>query len=138
LDNLLVNSAMAQFTGNVGIGTNNTGACKLAVEGKIGASEIKVTLTRPFPDFVFDKTYKLIPLEELEKYLNENGHLPNIPSAKQVEQNIGIELGDMSVKLLEKVEELTLYLIELDKASDKLKKENEKIREELKKLSKKK
>jgi hypothetical protein len=82
-------------------------------------------------DFVFDKEYKLLPLNELEKFIVEHKHLPNIPSEKEVQENNGIELGDMNVKLLAKIEELTLYVIEL-------KKENEKIREELKKLSEKK
>lgn len=114
-------------SGNVGIGTSNPGSFKLAVEGKIGAREIKVTLANPWPDYVFHHRYKLLPLSELEKFIQQNKHLPNIPSAQEVKENDGIELGDMNVKLLEKIEELTLYMIEL-------KKENEQIREEMKKV----
>jgi hypothetical protein len=121
-------------TGNVGIGTSNPGTFKLAVEGKIGAREVKVTLAS-WADYVFYPRYNLLPLGDLEKYLNLNGHLPNIPSAKEVEDNKGIELGEMTAKLLEKVEELTLYVIELNNANNALKEENEKIKEEIKKLS---
>jgi hypothetical protein len=118
-------------TGKVGIGTTNPGSYKLAVEGNIGAREIKVTLANPWPDYVFLTKYKLPSLEEIEKFIQQNHHLPNLPSAREVEENKGIELGDMSIKLLEKIEELTLYVIQL-------KKENEEIKEKLKELSEKK
>jgi hypothetical protein len=115
--------------GRVGIGTTNPGTFKLAVEGKIGAREIRVTLDNPWPDYVFTPQYQLRSLTSLEAFIKKNGHLPNIPSAKDVKEN-GIELGDMNSKLLEKIEELTLYMIEL-------KKENDKIREELNSLKRK-
>lgn len=115
-------------TGNVGIGTDNTGTFKLAVEGKIGAREIKVTLTNPWPDYVFGKNYRLPNLAEVEKHIKTYNHLPGMPSSAEVEKNGGIELGEMNRKLLEKVEELTLYMIDL-------KKENEQIKAELKRLS---
>lgn len=117
--------------GNVGIGTINTGSFKLAVEGKIGAREIQVTLTNPFPDYVFAPNYKLPSLASLEQYIIKYKHLPNVPSAEEVEKNGGVELGKLSTQLLEKVEELTLYVIEL-------KKENEQMKKEIEKLSKKK
>ena len=113
--------------GKVGIGTTSMGSFKLAVEGKIGAREIRVTLTSPWPDYVFSTQYNLRPLPSLEEFIKKHGHLPNMPSAKQVKEN-GIELGDLTSKLLEKIEELTLYMIEL-------KKENEWIKTELKKFS---
>jgi len=86
------------------------------------AKEIKVK-TNGFPDYVFDKDYNLMSLVETEKYIAENGHLPNIPSAKEVEANEGILLGEMNVKLLEKIEEITLHLIEQQKQIEELKKE---------------
>jgi hypothetical protein len=113
--------------GNVGIGTGNPGSFKLAVEGKIGAREIQVTLTNPFPDYVFEPTYKLRSLASLEQYINKNKHLPGVPSAEEVEKNGGVELGKLNTKLLEKVEELTLYVIELKRENEQMKKEMEKL-----------
>ncbi|HMI05190.1 MAG TPA: hypothetical protein VK541_22070 [Pedobacter sp.] len=95
--------------GNLGIGTSAPTE-KLSVKGKIRAQEIKVEINN-WPDFVFAKDYKLLTLQETEKHIKEKGHLPGIPSAAEVEKN-GIELGDMNKKLLQKIEELTLYLIE--------------------------
>ncbi len=112
--------------GYVGIGTTATGTCRLAVDGKIGAREIKVTLGS-FADYVFDKTYKLRSLYDLDKFIQMNKHLPGIPTAKEVEENGGVELGKMNVKLLEKVEELTLYVIQLKKENDGIKKQLKKV-----------
>jgi len=107
-------------TGGVGIGTTNPGTAKLAVEGKIEAREVIVTATNPFPDFVFDENYHLMPLQELESSIKSQKHLPEIPSAGDVKEH-GLNLGDMQVKLLKKVEELTLYVIDLKKQNDLLK-----------------
>jgi Phage T4 tail fibre len=120
--------------GNIAIGTTNPGTFKLAVEGKIGAREIQVTASPAFPDYVFDSNYKLRSLSSLEQYINQNKHLPGVPSADEVEKNGGIELGKLNTKLLEKVEELTLYMIEMKKENEKIKKENVKIRKEIKEL----
>ncbi|WP_208112288.1 hypothetical protein [Pedobacter metabolipauper] len=98
--------------GNVGIGTV-TPLEKLSVNGKIRAHEIKVE-TANWPDYVFEKEYKITPLTELENYINDHKHLPEIPSAHEAELN-GVDLGDMNKLLLKKVEELTLHLIEKDK-----------------------
>ncbi|MBL6448706.1 hypothetical protein JMN32_20505 [Fulvivirga sp. 29W222] len=111
---------------NVGIGTNDPGSFKLAVEGKIGAREIQVTSVTPWPDYVFEEGYNLTELSEVERYVKENKHLPGIPTANDVEED-GVNLGEMNAKLLEKVEELTLYLIEM-------KKENEELKTRVKKL----
>jgi hypothetical protein len=115
------NVLLAPDGGNVGIGTGNPGGFKLAVEGKIAAREILVTLQSPFPDYVFASNYKLRSLYNLESYINQNKHLPGIPSAAEVEKKGGIELGQMNTKLLEKVEELTLYVIQLKKEIEELK-----------------
>lgn len=101
------------LNGNVGIGTTTTGSHKLAVEGSIGAREIKVTASG-WPDFVFKKNYDLPTLAEVEKYIAEKGHLENIPSEEEVLKN-GINLGEMNAKLLQKIEELTLYSIQQNK-----------------------
>ncbi|WP_157494176.1 tail fiber protein [Fulvivirga imtechensis] len=105
--------------GNVGIGTSNPGTFKLAVEGKIGAREVQVTATSPWPDYVFEEDYALTSLEELESHLKEKKHLPGIPTAKEVEEN-GVNLGEMNAKLLEKVEELTLYVIDVNHQTNSL------------------
>lgn len=105
-------------TGNVGIGTENPDA-KLAVNGTIHSQEVKVDLNFPAPDYVFANDYNLRSLQEVENYVNQNSHLPEIPSAKEFEKN-GIQLAEMNMALLKKVEELTLYAIEQDKKTDKL------------------
>jgi hypothetical protein len=111
------------YAGQVGIGTTSPGSFKLAVEGKIGAREVKVTLAS-WADYVFNKEYKLMSLASLEEFIKKNNHLPNIPSAQEVKENGGIDLGDMNRRLLEKIEELTLHVIELNKEVQQLKKEN--------------
>lgn len=99
-------------TGNVGIGTE-TPDTKLAVNGTVHTKEVLVDLIG-WPDYVFADEYSLMPLSELEKSIQDNKHLPNIPSAAEVEAN-GLQLGEMNKKLMEKVEELTLYIIQMNK-----------------------
>ena len=72
-------------------------------------------------DFVFGNDYNLLTLSEVEDYIDKNGHLPDIPSEAEVEEN-GINIGEMQAKLLQKIEELTLYVIQLEKEIDELKK----------------
>ena len=102
--------------GNVGIGTISPDA-KLAVSGQVHAQEVKVSIAVPGPDYVFDKNYKLSSLEEIKNYIDQNKHLPEIPSAKEMEKN-GIQLGEMNMLLLKKIEELTLYVIELKEENE--------------------
>jgi hypothetical protein len=108
------------YAGNVGIGTTAPDA-KLAVYGTIHSREVKVDLNVPGPDYVFDSDYKLAELSELKAYVDKHHHLPEIPSADQMTKD-GLDLGDMNIKLLKKVEELTLYLLEQQKQIDQLKK----------------
>lgn len=114
--------------GNVGIGTKNP-QNKLDVKGTIHSQEVKVDMDN-WSDFVFKKDYSLPTLLEVEKHINENGHLENIPSEKEVLKN-GISLGEMDSKLLRKIEELTLYIIDLNK---KLEQQNQELNVMKKKL----
>jgi len=99
--------------GNVGIGTTSTGIHKLAVEGSIGARRVKVNQTG-WADFVFQPDYQLPTLHEIETYIKSNQHLPGMPTAAEVEKE-GLDLGETDKKLLQKIEELTLYLIDQQK-----------------------
>lgn len=102
---------VASYMGEVAVGTSKVpSGYKLAVEGKIRAREIRVDQDT-WPDYVFDKEYELLTLEEVQKHIAEKGHLPNIPSAQEVEKN-GVGLGEMDRLLLEKIEQLTLYILE--------------------------
>ncbi|UYQ95203.1 hypothetical protein MKQ68_08855 [Chitinophaga horti] len=98
---------------NVGIGTADPQS-KLAVAGTITAKKVKVTTTG-WPDYVFQASHKRPSLSELERFVNREKHLPGVPSAKEITAD-GHDLGEINKKLLEKVEELTLYLIEEHKA----------------------
>lgn len=109
-------------TGQVGIGTTNVAGYQLAVNGSIHSKEVVVESA--WADYVFDKKYSLCPLEEVEAFILRNNHLPNIPSSKEIEEN-GLHLGDVQKKMMEKIEELTLYVIELKKEVETLKKKNQ-------------
>jgi hypothetical protein len=106
-------------SGNVGIGIQ-TPINKLDVNGTIHSKEVKVDMIG-WSDFVFKKEYSLPTLTEVEKHINEKGHLENIPSEEEVLKN-GINLGEMNAKLLQKIEEMTLYIIEQNKRIEKLEK----------------
>jgi len=97
--------------GQVGIGTTNP-QNKLDVNGTIRAKEFKATLDG-WSDYVFNSDYKLLTLSEVEKYIRKNSRLPDIPSAGEVIKD-GVNLGEMNALLLKKIEELTLYVIELN------------------------
>ncbi len=120
--------------GNVGIGTTNTRGYKLAVNGKIRAKEIVVEAS-PWPDFVFKSNYNLLPLKEVAKHIKTKGHLPNIPTENEVHQN-GISLGTMNAKLLQKIEELTLYTIQQEDQLNSLQEALKTVQAELKDLKK--
>lgn len=123
-------------TKQVGIGTSNVPTepvsgtpYTLAVKGHVLAEEVTIELYQNWPDYVFAEDYNLTPLAELETEIEKLGHLPGVPSAEEVSEN-GQKVGKMNVILLEKVEELTLHLIDMDKAIKALQKENETLKSE--------
>ncbi|WP_378185641.1 hypothetical protein ACE939_11060 [Aquimarina sp. W85] len=91
----------------------NGGDVELRLDGIVISSEVKVQAT-VWPDFVFEKHYDLPTLDEVEKYIKDKGHLKDIPSQKEIERN-GLLLGEMNAKLLQKIEELTMYTIDQEK-----------------------
>lgn len=124
-------TALMQFSRtnkNVGIGFRPVPGYTLAVAGKIVTEEINVKLSGTWPDYVFEPGHKLLSLSELEKFIIKNKHLPGVPASKEVEQN-GVSLGEMNTILLKKIEEMTLYLIDLQKTCEKIKQENMDIKE---------
>ncbi|WP_396597040.1 hypothetical protein [Dokdonia sp. R86516] len=112
--------------GNMGIGKKEP-KVKLEVNGQVHARSVKVDI-KYWADTVFEDGYDLSRLREIETYIQQNGHLPEIPSATEVEQN-GIELGAMNALLLKKIEELTLHLIEKEKQIDQLTKDVQALKE---------
>lgn len=112
-------------SGNVGIGTL-TPQSRLAVNGTVTAKVVKVTPTG-WSDYVFDSSYHLAPLTEVDRYIRIHKHLPDIVSAAQVRQQ-GLDLGESQAAQLKKIEELTLYVIELNKKVAVLAKENRQLK----------
>jgi len=104
--------------GNIGIGYMDPPKA-LSVAGNVLAEEVVVKPQSEWPDFVFEKSHELPPLKRVSDFINEEGHLPNVPSAASVEKD-GLSLGEMDATLLQKVEELTLYTIEQKKRADNL------------------
>ncbi|QXP58410.1 hypothetical protein [Olleya sp. HaHaR_3_96] len=129
-------------TGNVGIGTIAPDE-KLTIKGKIHTEEVKVDLSVSGPDYVFEKyfngksklnpSYKMLTLQEIESYAKANNHLPNVPSSREMQED-GIHLKEMNLKLLQKIEELTLYAIEQQKELDLQKENNNTLESRLEKI----
>jgi hypothetical protein len=140
---MIMDSQIFDNAASVGIGTTTPDE-KLSVNGKIHTKEVRVDLIGWAPDYVFQKyytgkselkaDYKLPTLAEIERFTKENHHLPNVPSAKEIQEK-GLQLGEMSNMLLQKIEELTIYVIEQQKEIVILKKENENYRSLSEKLS---
>jgi hypothetical protein len=105
--------------GNLGIGTQPSSYYKLAVNGFVRSKEVVVETG--WADYVFAKDYKLPSLIEVEKYIKANNHLPEIPSAKEIQEN-GLKVGEVQTKMMQKIEELTLYIIEQNKRIEALEK----------------
>nr|WP_320120078.1 hypothetical protein [uncultured Marinifilum sp.] len=104
--------------GGVSVGSGNLPfGYRLSVDGKIIAEELQIKQSTTWPDFVFEDDYQLRSLSEVKEFIDENKHLPDIPSEKQVKEE-GISVGEMNAKLLQKIEELTLYLLEQNQRLD--------------------
>jgi hypothetical protein len=114
-------------TGQVSIGTTDPKTYKLAVNGDAIFTRLKVKLNSQWPDFVFHKNYKLPSLSELEAYINQKHHLPGIPPAEKMQKQEGIDVGDNQALLLQKIEELTLYIIEQHKRIETLEEQNKRL-----------
>jgi hypothetical protein len=118
------------YGGNVVIGATDGTGYKLAVAGNMIAEKVKVKLQGGWPDYVFKKEYTLPSLQEVDAFIALKGHLPNVPSAEEVKKE-GIDVEDMNKTLLRKIEEMTLYLIELDKKVTVLQQENKHLKERM-------
>lgn len=124
----LCSSIYCTDDGNVGIGTQIVPAgFRLAVNGKMMAEGVKVALQADWPDYVFKKDYQLTDLLALKEYIDTYGHLPNMPSDEEVKKD-GIDMEAINVRLLEKIEELSLYLIQVEERLKKLEEENEALK----------
>lgn len=122
-----------RFT-DVNNGTNET-AFLVNKDGGLYCTSVRVRLREdiPVPDYVFKPGYKLMPLSELKTFVSINSHLPNIPSEKEIKEE-GLSLEEMQLKLLQKVEELTLYVIEISEENEKLKLKNEELDKKIEEL----
>jgi hypothetical protein len=117
-------------SGYVGIGTSTPGN-PLSVNGTVQAKEVLVNTG--WSDYVFAPDYRLQPLSEVAKYVQEHHHLPNIPSEAEVAEK-GVSLGEMQSKLLAKIEEITLHMIQAEERGDRLEKQNRELEERLQRL----
>ncbi|MBE9492596.1 MAG: hypothetical protein IMY70_06905 [Bacteroidetes bacterium] len=125
-----------ESAGNVGIGTTTlANGYKLSVDGKVACEEVFVEYSGNWPDYVFSPEYNLLNLNELEDHINENNHLPGIPSAEEIEES-GFHLAEMQKLVLQKVEELTLYTIEQGKLINDLQNEVNLLKKENTELKK--
>ncbi len=115
-----LNTVYINPSGNLSIGTSSVATgYKVSIAGKVMCEELKVQL-RPWADYVFTDNYPLMNLYEVEEFIKTYKHLPNIPTAKEIEAD-GLQVGDMQRRMMEKIEELTLYIISLKKEMDSLK-----------------
>ncbi|WPU94012.1 hypothetical protein SNE25_00540 [Mucilaginibacter sabulilitoris] len=117
---------LIQGNGNVAIGTNNPQNYKLAVNGTIHSKSVLIDLNG-WSDYVFEKDYKLPSLQAIKAYIDQNQHLPEVPSEEQIKKD-GLNVGEMNKLLMKKVEELTLYMIEMKAEIKELQKQNESLR----------
>jgi len=122
-----------KFGQKIGIACEGgTNGYNLAVKGTIGCGEVIVEDVKGWADFVFEPDYNLMSLSELDNFIQENKHLPEIPTTEEVEEN-GISVGEMNAKLLQKIEELSLYVIELQKQNEQQNKEIEILKKSMNK-----
>jgi len=116
-------------TGEVAIGSAAVMATGhlLSVDGKIACEEVRVEASDNWPDYVFTSGYVLRPLDEVKKHIAEEGRLPGFPAAGEIEAN-GFELGEMQRKMMEKIEELTLYILQQEEKMQSLQKQLDQLR----------
>jgi len=134
---LQATTSTSVHSGSVAIGTSTPAkGFELSVAGKVICTEAKVQAYANWPDYVFDDDYKLLSLSDLKHSIKLNKHLPDIPSSAEVTTDNGIELGDMQAKLLKKIEELTLYILQLHEDIESLKADNHNLHKSLDELSK--
>lgn len=124
------NHVMSLNGGKVGIGGVLNPTEMLTVNGKVLAEEVQVVASVPVPDYVFADDYSLPSLETLRSYIKQHHHLPEVPSAKEIEKD-GILLGEMNLLLLKKIEEMTLYMLELKDENEKTNKRLMEVEKEL-------
>ncbi len=118
------------MSGDLRIGTTTAATgYALSINGKIACTEVLVQDMASWPDYVFKSNYNLMSLDNLEQSIKENGHLPGLPSAQEIETK-GLHLGNMQKQVVEKVEELTLYTIEQGKMLKELKREIDALKAE--------
>jgi hypothetical protein len=113
--------------GQIALGTFDTKGYRLAVNGSAIFTKVVVKAYTNWPDYVFQPTYRLRPLSEVEQYIKQHNHLPEVPSAEEVEKN-GIDVGENQAMLLKKIEELTMYVIEQNKKIEALEAEVKSIK----------
>jgi hypothetical protein len=110
-------SGNVYVTNELRIGSGAIGGAigyKVAIDGKLIAEEVRVQLSQNWPDYVFEEDYPLLPLSDVDALIKELGHLPGIPSAAHIEST-GLDIGDIQTRMMQKIEELTLYIIQQDK-----------------------
>lgn len=120
--------------GNMSVVNGILMAPRIEVSDLLYSKEIRVKLP-PFPDYVFDSAYTLMPLKKLEEYINANKRLPNMPTAEEIAQDGG-NVGELQVKQMEKIEEITLYILEMNKRLEKLEAANKELKGQVEKLKK--
>ena len=126
--NMTMNATSFSLTGgNVGIGCVANSGYALSVDGGLLSTKVSIKEVEEWPDYVFSEEHELMSLEELEQYIENNSHLPSVPSRAEVLEN-GIDVAEMNAVLLEKIEELTLYVIELQKQIEKQQDEIEELK----------
>ncbi len=117
--------------GSLGVGTTQIGSLRLAVEGTLGARAVRILPNgRPWPDFVFHSNYSLRPLSEVKSFIAQHGHLPDVPSAQTVAEE-GTDVMQIQSVLLQKIEELTLYLLQQTKEIETLTQELQQVKSQL-------
>lgn len=130
------NDGLSLVNGKLGVGdgitANDLHSYKLAVKGNIIAEGITIKPYSTWPDYVFDSSYKLTPLSAVKDFIKTNKHLPGIPSAREIAEKKAVEILDMNIKLLEKIEELYLHIIKKEEEMETLKKQITELEKKIK------